>query len=517
MTVNTMELQPSDKSNQSQVVLRWLLLALIGFAPLLITLLLVCVHLRTSLTDAVPVWSDEISYWHQTLSFRNVGFGSGYYTTNDALPRTIISPFNVHGPWYPMIYGAISWLTGWELYTPALINVTLVGLALFIFGWKARLETRGLVILLLHTLTFWPMVFYLPVAMQESLQIVAAIALGFIFYKLIDQQGATSRLFYWFSLFTVTAVSILRLDWAILALPFFLLTERSNVRGVFAALIKTGLLGIVVLWISNTGAPPSSDSVAILTHNFSTSFTLGLQSAWSYFGFNLWRYLSPVKQPLDIALTIQTLSLIAFFATPFLFRKRVRMQPKQNIENGFHLFNLISIVVACLILYIIATGGDYRVIAHHMTVSLLVLIAFRRYRLILLLIVSNVLVTGYFLNAYDDQVGVKFRTDHAIIESFDEQVRQVITYDPDVPTPWCNTLLFPVTNFHPGLNTVPPGISHTFYWPERLPTMTIHSRYLLLTDNDYQMLEALPDAPMLEQIVETSRGSLYRNLDVVCD
>ena len=36
-----------------------------------------------------PIWSDELGYWHEILSFTEKGLDFGYYTINERIPQVL--------------------------------------------------------------------------------------------------------------------------------------------------------------------------------------------------------------------------------------------------------------------------------------------------------------------------------------------------------------------------------------------------------------------------------------------
>ena len=52
-----------------------------------------------------PVLNDEVSYWHQALTFSRVGFHGGYYTLGEVTNASGFTPFGPHGPGFAVAYG----------------------------------------------------------------------------------------------------------------------------------------------------------------------------------------------------------------------------------------------------------------------------------------------------------------------------------------------------------------------------------------------------------------------------
>lgn len=89
---------------------------LVSFLPALLVISILHFRYGTNIYEHVPVWNDEVGYWHQAATFAAVGFQGGYYSYNENTARATWTRFGVHGPWYPMLYGTLGRLLGgWEL------------------------------------------------------------------------------------------------------------------------------------------------------------------------------------------------------------------------------------------------------------------------------------------------------------------------------------------------------------------------------------------------------------------
>ena len=102
-------------------ILRWnfnfklifdLLLVAQQWLILFVTTRLIAHH---SIFDSVPVWSDELSYWHEVLSFSQKGLNFGYYSINEVVP-TYLS-FETHGFGTISVYALFGKFFGWKTYS----------------------------------------------------------------------------------------------------------------------------------------------------------------------------------------------------------------------------------------------------------------------------------------------------------------------------------------------------------------------------------------------------------------
>lgn len=500
---------------------RWIVIVLVAAAPAL--LLTALVSRKAPLSSFQPYYNDEISNWHQILTFKEAGFQGGYYTLNENVPRAAFSHYYTYGPWYPMLYGTIARVTGWDYATGIYVNAALVAIAIVLFCISLRLDIIQIVAVGLFTCTFWAFLYYLFSMYQESVNHAFAIGAAFCFYHLIQTRERTSRRFQTGALLYLLTASLFRTSWAVLILPFFALTSRPSWRGWLGTVLKSVALVAVILVVSDYVSAPGNNSIFKVLGNFSTSFSTGLGATSAYFLDNLRNYLDiGRKYPLQQIQTIQTLGLILIFvaAGVLFYRRGVIKGQKEGTdrfwEMAFQAFNLLGIVLASLTLYLVGTG-DYRVISTHLMLTGLLLIAYKRYRILALVVVGNLLFTLPFLSTYRGEVIAKsFLSSEANIAAFGEASQSALSYMSDAPNPWCNTLLFNLLNYVPELNAVPGGIGLSFYYKVDDPVLKFKSHYVLLSPEDMAKLGRLPNAPNLRLLTNTALGGLYENLDSDC-
>lgn len=506
---------PVQSRPETPRVVRWLLVALVALAPGIVSYLLVSA--RANPARFVPVWNDEVSYWHQTLTFIRAGFEGGYYTSyHEGTPPAAFTHFYTHGPWYPMLYGTIARVTGWELNSALFINVLLVALALAALCIAARFTSRQLIIAGLLVASFWPLLFYLFTNMQEALQQALGILLALAFYAALTQRERL-KLRYKVAIFAlIFCAAVTRLSWGILLLPFFLLTGRKSWPGYLLALLAAGCALFAAMQIANVVGAPGNNSVFAALEGFSVSLSAGLEGLWRYLAENISRYFAPDKYPLDAWLTLQTLALaiallgIAAFQA---WRERATLA-----ETAFHAFNIIGIALACWLLYIIGTMGDYRIIGAHLLVTALVMIAMKRERLVALLIVSNLLFAPEFVRLYNAAIiDRKFQASTQPISDFRALIEPHLAFDPAAPSPWCNTVLFYVRDYNNLFTAVPGGFGLSFYADPVDPRLPYRSRYVFLNDDFHSRLEQRAQRPELQFLVATPNGNLYLNRSSACE
>jgi hypothetical protein len=127
--------------------------------------------------------------------------------------------------------------------------------------------------------------------------------------------------------------------------------------------------------------------------------------------------------------------------------------------------------------------------------------------------IISLLGAGTFLSKYQDwsRLFRQHSDEAAITTAFEQHV----TYQPEAPSPWCNTLLVDGTTLISYRTTlVPAGIGVSFYSSIDQLALPVKSQYLFLTDEEYH---AIKDHLRVERLAVTPGGTLYRNLDSGCD
>lgn len=82
--------------------------------------------------EAIPLWSDELCYWHESLSFASVGLKMGYSTFSEHIPAW--SCFGPHGIGATLLYTPMAMLCGANYDFITITNLLLLTLALFFFS-----------------------------------------------------------------------------------------------------------------------------------------------------------------------------------------------------------------------------------------------------------------------------------------------------------------------------------------------------------------------------------------------
>lgn len=499
------------KQGRQQGHLRVTLMALIVLAPGLMTLVWVRLLLGADLQQHVPLFSDELMNWLEVNTYRAVGFEGGHFSLWERPSPSPLFSFYAWGVWHPIFYGSLARLTGWGLATPVLFNVGVVTAALGVYLLALRPRLGQLLALLTVLLTFWPLWLYLPSHFQESLQHAWAILLAVAF-----AVGLRRGRFYALVLVLLVGFAALwRLTWVVLWVPAltFWLARGDASRWRAPLLLTLALAFAVGLSVqlfeiySRISAPYPLRMLEIILHAppgyFDDALRLNI-------GNNL-RWLS--EDGLLQASLMARIVVVASMAGAVWLRAWWRRQADVRDEALLHGANLTGIVVIMVGFYEFVAWRDYRVFAPHLLLTLLVLIAQRRYRLVGALTVAAALMLGPFVASFMAERAPNFHSPPAVADRFAAEVADVIVYDPNAPSAWCNTLL--VGDLFYDYLGLPAGMGLSSYLddPERL-SWPLRSRYVL---EDARWNVSLDGEPGLRRVKETSMGGLYINEAADCD
>jgi len=524
----------------SQKILYPLIALLVVLVPLMVgSALLALVH-QATIFDAAPFWSDELYHWHQSASFGAAGFESGYYTFDEQTARAPIFHYYAWGPFSYAIYGAFARFFGWELYSYTLVNIVLLAIATAYFIYALRLSWQQLGFLGLVLASFVPLIIYLPSSMQQLLHLAIATVLAVGFYRLLVQ--AVSWHFQLIFGGFILLAGLIRPTWAVFLLPALILARRQRSWRTIA--LAGGIAVPLILLVSGLFFVSAADFPHYRSGFISGGAGDFFDSALSllqYVWFNLTIIgegpLTAVGQRAQLLLLTV---MIAFVGGRIVWQHRRGQQKLQAShittlwEVAFHLFNLVGFYLLAIALHETIDGRDYRVLAPHLFLSLLLLIAFRRRWIpgIMLASMFALFLPVFESNAFDEYVqGTEPRFNGIIHEQYarwQAQLGDLVVYDPDAPNAWCNTVttsffyVIPYAGESGLLLAIDAGIGLSWAWdwqsngfpvPEFTVPQQFQSRYLMLTDDDFA---AWQDRLNLRELLRVQNGALYDNQDAAC-
>jgi hypothetical protein len=497
--------------------------------PVMLTLLLVRLQFNAGLSQSIPTYfgtyNDAFYYWRQVYTSYGVGFNGGYYTLFEGAAPANFSHFYVHGPTFPLLYGALAKVIGWNFYSGPYINLLVVTLALIVFVYALRPSYMQLALLGVMLTVFWPLLLYLPATMQESLHSAFAVVLALVFFYLLTRyEDLSTRRKYAF-IAVLMIVALVRVIWSFLFIPFFLLTiKRTTVFNVLWALVQAAVcIGVLFALNAYLMVPYPFNYAGDLIAEFRVSLERGISLFLNHLRLNIDNF--DIGFTLAIVQRYMILILLLLFGASALLkldraRQFVRFVPRLEWrEIVFHSFNLGIPLMFNFTIYDFFEWHDYRNLAPHFLLSLLVFLAYRRYTWMIVVVIVHLLLLPTFLQTYREFWGPGFTFDHQRIDSFKEATQAVIVYDPEASNAWCNTLLMRMTDwgelkavFPPELMALHPGIGISFFFEFYNLSLPLKSKYLLLdeaTRNTFPTVNT-------ELLGTTSIGNIYLNLDAAC-
>jgi hypothetical protein len=470
---------------------------------------------QTTYEQSVPLWTDEALYWHQVESFRRVGLNTGYYTVNEYPTPASWTRYYSWGPFVPMFYAGVSVLTGWAYNAMPIANLLLLVLALAFLVWVARPRPLELVLIGLMVCLFYPLTVYYVTSLLEVGQFACAIVIATCFYKLITTPQSTR--WGWLTVAILAVMALLRLSWAFWILPVvWLALPRKTVFNRVLAWVVGGIAVLLALGINAWTTAPfpkwTSYITALLpTDPRSTVIMIGERISKNISDFN-------TGNTLEIWFRWQVLGLIVaciILAGWFAYRRQTsRLQAVLVC-----LFGTTTIMLFNILLYELRDWLDFRLMGSFALCGIIVLVLARVRVMTLVIIAILMFSTGEGLKIFD--IWVDFHTENSherreVFFAWGEALKAHVQYDPDAPSPWCNTLnhsVYYIFNQPTLLMSIAGGIglSSPLFDAPRLP---FQSAYLLLDDEFFaQYGEQL----RVEALLDVPNGKLYRNLDVACD
>jgi hypothetical protein len=438
---------------------------LIALAPAIVTSLLVSTQLGARLLDFHPAWSDEVIYWQEVNTFKQVGLNGGYFTYEELTAEADGLHFGNHGSAFPILFGSLARVFGWSLNSGPIYNLALLAVALFLAVLMLKPTFFQAVLILFMVALASPVLLYTPTTMQESLIHALAILIGAFILKL-SAQGVKPWWLKVLAVLVVTLASLLRLTWVVAFVPIvFLLKENKSVKWTVISMLLS-LAAIVVLYkVYAWWTAPYPDFFVLRLVEPGLHLAQRAGILFEHIGQNLKNTFSfgAPSTGAEILFRYQIVALMVLLGVVF---------KRNKLAVGSSLFILLASFVMVLAFYDVTRFRDYRILAPLFLIGVLVLIqtingprdahSVMAYALIL----SNLLGIKMFLIDYQMHLNQFVGGWDPIGETY-TPVFNEIAYQPGAQ-PWCNSLL---TDRFSGenLQTLPAGIGlNLFSDPVRL-------------------------------------------------
>jgi len=467
---------------------------------------------REPLSAFRPYINDEVTYWHQALTFARAGFGGGFYTSSEITNPSGFTPFGAHGPGFPVLYGLVVSVMSWHLHTPVVANLALLGLATWLCLALSRASAPRTWMLAALLITFWPLLLWAPTAMQESLHHAGAIALaGCMAGVLAPVPNRNARIAGWPLLLLL---GFIRPSWLVLMPVWAVVSTRGRRPLVIAAALAASiLLAVAVVIAYGRSAAPFVPPFFFLR---AAGGGIDAGALWINARANLAR--SAALREYEAHEVLFRLQYWGWLAATVPVAAGVLLKRRDSPAHApFVLAGAAGMAAALgvmLVLYTLTNAAEHRVLSAFLllAVMLAALAPGRTGPLAAAAIVaSNLATTPLFLHAFKEERQDNFVWDHRPQRELEVALsRAGVAFHPGEPR-WCNTLL--TSQFPPFLTAVPGGIGLSVVREPGELRPPVRSKYLLLDDT---ALKAFKQPPRVEPLAKLPYGTLYRNLDAAC-
>ena len=461
---------------------------------------LVAVLFRAGPLQFLPIWNDEVVYWNEAAVFAEAGFEGGYVTVHEEVAPAAFSRFGPHGPAFAVFHGSLARIIGWEAPTALFINLAVVSLAALVWVRGSAAGSSPAALLLLAG--FWPLLLYLPTQMQEPTHF----ALAFLFALSIARQREAPRApTYVLAGLLLAAAALLKPSWALLLLPLgWPRARRAGPIGITLLVVVTLIAGAAAFRIFGTLASPSRNAVPALMSALTEAPARVPAMLVESTTRNLRAWFTPGEdKPPEVVFRYFTALLVAILLVRCTFARPRAPAHADSLDTA--LFTVAPVLGITLLIGDVESWRDFRLIAPHVLVALLLLVTHTRWERWIW--AGTWVLAPLYYQQFVEFHEQRFTSDPAPIAAMRDATAGVIQFTPGAP-PWTNTvavsadlLQFPLLGLPRGI-----GVSYVVDWLDHAGP--VRSAYVLLHPADRQEADMIV---RLEPVVETPLGTLYRN------
>ena len=159
-----------------------------------------------------------------------------------------------------------------------------------------------------------------------------------------------------------------------------------------------------------------------------------------------------------------------------------------------------------------------RFIAPYWILIIFLLVSHKKYALVLVFVVINLLILPMSVSLTNDFITRNFRYSEEEIMATRQVIEKHIRYEPSQTSDWCNTILVPVTLYDERISQIPAGIGISYVLDntgvEKF-TFPVKSKYVWLTD---QIADGLNQSEInqLTYLAGFPDSHLYLNKNSAC-
>jgi hypothetical protein len=315
---------------------------------------------NNSLLFITPYWNDEISYWHEILSFSTKGLNFGYYTINELTPKLL--SFGTHGFGTISLYAIYAKLFGWNYNSIMIANNLFITLSFIALILITKPKKNTIYKLSLLYLTFVPAFLYCSSSMSELLNFSLLIIYFTLLYQYLTSTTPSRKILGLIVLFVIT-ISFVRVIYIVLFLPLIFQTKSKLwINKKTLILFISWIILAFILFIINslfTSPYPESFLSKLFAQNNVLDF---IEKLLSNITINILRFFYPLRDDL-----IQVFQRYFIFILLIWFTLKTKTAFKNNKLSEYSYFYYLIILISALVItvsaYDIFNWRDYRVLA----------------------------------------------------------------------------------------------------------------------------------------------------------
>lgn len=312
-----------------------------------------------SVQMSIPVWNDEMIYWHEILSFSAKCFDFGYYTMNEIQPR--ILSFGTHGFGTITPYTLYALLFGWDFNSMVIANNLFVSAAFLFLVLIIRPGAKKTLLVAIFYITYVPVVLYTGTSMSELMNQAAIIIYITLLYYYIEKKHQKTKVLYALAAFCIM-LCLIRIIYIVLFLPVILNESRFRFnRRMLVLLAGWVVLSFILFYISSLFVSPFPE--AFLNGLFSISQPVDfIVYFFKHLFLNIARFIYPFR---DGAIQIsQRYFIFAFtvwlFVKSGIYNFRSSRPDKLYFVSFVMIFMMLAITIVA---YDVHSWRDYRVLS----------------------------------------------------------------------------------------------------------------------------------------------------------
>lgn len=461
--------------------------------PWVLLYFLTTVVMDVSIFELIPIWSDELIYWHESYSLFVKGTEHGYYSINELIPNRL--SFGTHGFGTISIYSLFAYLLGWNYFSIVIVNTILMSVSFLVVSYWINSSSIKTLLLAFFYLSFTPIILYSTTSMSELLNYSTLILYFSILTHYYKSNGNSQWPFLILIIF-ITLISCIRVINILLFLPIILIKFNGNLLHKKARLYLLIWIAFSLFLYKLTSVFTSPYPWSFLSELFNTDGILAFtKTLIGHFFINILKFLYPLTG--DIIQVFQRYFFLLIVGLS-LYKSRIIQTRFKKIEltHSIVFFVLFGFLTINLVAYDVGLWRDYRVLSPVLFGSIIFLFINGHYSFTNYAIGANLVFICLLLITPEVKALFFHKERYTNVRSL--PLMELVNYSENFESKFVNTMV--VNSFEKEiiLNT-PPGIGITY-----TKEITDHLQ------SNYLMVDQYFDLLTYEVIGRTQSHILYR-------